>query len=214
MARAIVGVSIYDISQCFVGYGTMQIVPRKSSYFTPRLPSEAFSLTGLLVIVTAVTAAASWCFGDPVIVVTAAYLLAWAVLIVWAFLPKPPLAWPPQWSLRRMFVVVSSLAVLAATFAHQAPFRLRFALSRSSLERLADKIEQGKSVALPQRSGLFIVYATDSLYKRRLVRLRIDRSLTEFTGFVRRRDTRLPGYQARVWYSMMLDDCWQYLEED
>ncbi len=178
-----------------------------------KLAREASSLTGLLVIVTVLVGFASWLCGDPVLDFIAAYLLAWISLLVRAFYPQPPVHWPPQWSLRRMFVAITSVSVLTATFADQAPFRLRFALSRASLERLADQIESGDSIDLPRRSGLFMVYWADSR-DGRYIRLSIDRATGEFLGFVRRQSARQPRYKGNEWYSMALDERWQYFDED
>lgn len=175
---------------------------------------EATSLTGLLVIVTVIIVAVSWSVGDPLIDFLAAYVLAWLSLLVRAFYPHPPLPWPPQWSLGRMFVVITSLAVLTASFVDQAPFRIRFALSRPSLERLANQVERGQAIILPRRCGLFMVYCADSQSDGHFIRLSIDGSRGEFLGFVRRQSARQPRYERNKWQNIAFDERWQYFDED
>lgn len=178
-----------------------------------RIARASLSVEGLFIFATTLIATLSWSFADPAVVFLAAWLLSFGSLMVLAF-RRPPPNWRPQWSLRQMLVVISCLAVVSASFTHQAPFRWRFALSRSSLEHLADQIEKGEPVGMPQRGGFFVVHKADSLNDGRFIRLWIDSSPCEFTGFVRRRAAWDSAYRGNEWYNLILDDRWQYFEED
>lgn len=164
-----------------------------------RIARAALSVESLFIFATTLIAAVSWFFAYPVVVFLAAWLLCFGGLMVIAF-RRPPPNWPPQWSLRQRQIVFSCLAVLSAAFAHEAPFRWRFALSRPSLERLADRIEKGEPVGMPGRGGFFVVHKADSLNDGRFIRLWIDTSPCEFTGFVRRHAAWEEAYCGNAWF--------------
>lgn len=64
-----------------------------------------------------------------------------------------------QLSLRQLLLVVACLAAYISMFRDPWPFRLRFAVSRSALERLAIQVENGETPG-PQRASLFVIKKT------------------------------------------------------
>ncbi|HEV3343646.1 MAG TPA: hypothetical protein VG125_24960 [Pirellulales bacterium] len=83
--------------------------------------------------------------------------LPFAVLIDFV----PPSAQPQklQFSLRQLFIVVACLALYLSLLREPWTFRLRFAVSRPALERLAAEVEQGGTPG-PQWAGLFYIEET------------------------------------------------------
>ena len=65
-----------------------------------------------------------------------------------------------QFSLRRLFVFVTCLALFLSLLYEPWTFRLRFAMSRPELERLAARVEAGDDVE-PQWAGLFFIEKAD-----------------------------------------------------
>ncbi|MGH7136658.1 MAG: hypothetical protein ACREHD_13025 [Pirellulales bacterium] len=64
-----------------------------------------------------------------------------------------------QISLRQLFVIVTCVAVYVSLVREPWTFRLRFAASRSALERLAARVAGGAEVE-PQWAGLFFIKKT------------------------------------------------------
>jgi hypothetical protein len=170
---------------------------------------------GLSVLLATSVVALSWVFGDKVFVGLSAFLL---ILIRAAIIAARWVANSPglrtQWSLRQLLLVVTCIAVVFSTLAQQWPFRLRFALSRSALESLASRIEQGGTPAKWEIAGLFWV---------RLAEVR-ERGGQRYTclwtdpigcsGFVRLRPNQA-RYDFNLWSEVRLnDDQWQFVVED
>jgi hypothetical protein len=70
-----------------------------------------------------------------------------------------------QFSLRQLIVVVTCVALYLSLLSEPWTFRLRFALSRPALERLADQVASEADFK-PQWAGLFFIERVDS-YERK-----------------------------------------------
>jgi len=84
---------------------------------------------------------------------------AWllASLLVVKIRATQPGAGPWQMSLRRLLLNVTVACVVLSVLTTDWPLRLRFALSRSEIDALADRVQRGQSVELPRFAGLFWV---------------------------------------------------------
>jgi hypothetical protein len=80
-----------------------------------------------------------------------------AILLSMKFRPAQPAAGPWQMSLRRLLLNVTVFCVVLSVLTSDWPLRLRFALSRSQIEALADRVQNGQAVELPRYAGLFWV---------------------------------------------------------
>lgn len=124
---------------------------------------------------------------------------------------SPILAWP----------LVLALGTLPLTMLlTRWPFYLAFHASRPSLDRLADRLAAGQTIAGPEWAGLFRVVATEVDPSSGDVGLIIDRDPAGRSGFVRvgaapsAPTGRGGGPLYNLYLDLKLSDGWRYECED
>jgi hypothetical protein len=95
------------------------------------------------------------------------------------------------------------------------PFRLAFLVSRPELNRLADDVAAGRTIAWPQRVGPFLVVAGRVEARNGNIGLLIDPNPSGPAGFVRMRSRREgAGPFSASGMGVDLDGNWEFREED
>ncbi len=89
---------------------------------------------------------------------------AWALVALLGiqFRTTRPKGGPWQLSLRRLLLNVSVLCCVLSVLTTDWPLRARFELSRTAVDTLADRVQQGEDVALPAYAGLFWVRSAEA----------------------------------------------------
>ncbi len=137
-----------------------------------------------------------------------------ALGLMLSFAEEPPSRWGP--------IVGLYFAIgfpLVCCFSGREPLRLAFLASRPALDRLADRIERGEQVNLPERAGVYRIVASRRDPRTGEVLLLIDdRNYTQ-SGFARNPKPIQPGDDnldgpALIWLRLGLDPPWSYKYED
>jgi hypothetical protein len=137
----------------------------------------------------------------------------------WAVLETRRGGIPPR-SPRWAWMWVIALAVMpGVTSGTIWPFRLRFLVARSGLDRLADQVEAGHAVAFPQDTGPFRLAACRVDPRTGGVALLVDPNPGGPGGFVRHKGSVAGPYNCHSpirgdWWHVGLGGGWCYHEED
>lgn len=121
----------------------------------------------------------------------------------------------PQFSLRQMFTAIACLAAYLSLLSEPSTFHLRFAASRSALQRLANDVAQGHAPPCPKWAGLFHI---QKMEKKR--RNGIDYTIlwtepggSNPSGFVHPAPN--PSWDLNYWSAALLHDPdWQFFIQD
>jgi hypothetical protein len=105
---------------------------------------------------------------------------------------------------------VLSLAITISVAATHWPLRASYAMSRGSLDAVAQRIRSGEHVTIPRRAGLFTVRRVE-LSRHDIVCLWTQPDPAGSTGFVQCRRDYVP---FNLWSIIRLDDRWQFISED
>ncbi len=124
----------------------------------------------------------------------------------------------PLWRLAWAWVI--ALVVMPGVTAWTVwPFRLKFLVARSALERVADQVEAGQAVAFPQHAGPFRLAASRLDSPSRGVALLVDPDPNGPSGFVRHTGSLTGPFgcfrpvRGDTWH-LGLGGGWCYHEED
>lgn len=90
------------------------------------------------------------------------YVWLLACLLGVKFRATQPGAGPWQMSLRRLLLNVTVACVVLSVLTTDWPLKLRFALSRSEIDALADRVQRGQNVDFPRYAGLFWVHRAEA----------------------------------------------------
>ena len=161
-------------------------------------------------------------------------MLSVALFFLWLFIIMPTLAgFGATWAIletrrggdphplrRSAWKWVIALAVMPGVTAWTVwPFRLKFLIARSALERVADQIEAGQAVSFPQNAGPFRLAASRVDSETGGVALLIDPNPNGPSGFVRHKGSLTGPYSCfrpirGDWWHVGLGGGWCYHEED
>lgn len=157
-------------------------------------------IPGLLAIATAL--ATIW-IGERVQVIMTCVIAAMAIVISGALLLNT----------RRIGFVPSPLLALAVVISIALtnwPLRVAHRFSESSLNAIADRVQNGGHLDAPERAGAFVI-AKAEISSEGIVRLWTRVADRGNTGFVRTSADHLP---INLWSRISLGDHWQFIAED
>lgn len=121
----------------------------------------------------------------------------------------------PRMSLKQMLTVVACFALIVSVLVNDWPFRVRFAISRPAIDRLADQVERGYVLDEPRQAGLFRIRGAE---RRRVAAARytclwIDPDPAGPAGFVRCLPQEAKAL-FNLWSTTRMSEGWQYIVED
>jgi hypothetical protein len=103
-----------------------------------------------------------------------------------------------------------TFAVIVSVAVTQWPLRVTYALSKSSFDALARRVQSGEQIKTPVNAGFFIVQRAE-LSRERIVCLWTEPNPGGNTGFVQCRPDYVP---FNLWSMVRLDNYWQFIAED
>ena len=113
-------------------------------------------------------------------------------------------------SLRHLFAVITTIAILLSVATSDWPLHAAYALSRPSFDHVADHVRAGTPPTTPCLIGLFRIRKAE-VSENGIVCLWTDDEARGPTGFVQCGPDDLP---FNLWSHARLDDSWQFISED
>jgi hypothetical protein len=113
-------------------------------------------------------------------------------------------------SLARVFVGITSIAVLLSLMTTNWPLYSAYRWSRPSFDRLATQVHAGIPAETPERVGLFRIERAE-VNRNGVVCLWTNDDPSGPTGFVQHGPDNLP---FNLWSHMPLDESWQFIKLD
>ena len=144
-----------------------------------------------------------------------ANVLLWAILLTWASLTAGALLISYRYDMyqRVLPTIAAALVILSLNLSVAAtdwPLRASYAVSRGSLEAVAQRVRSGEQVTTPLRAGFFTVRRAE-ISRHGIVCLWTTPAPAGDTGFVQCPSDRVP---FNLYAMVSLDDRWQFISED
>ena len=170
------------------------------------IDAALIALLGLLALAGVLHSATG---GEQVGVVLLAIVLSAAAIIVSCLLvgyrryTKRPV-------LPVLVAPVVCLSIIISVAATYWPLRVAYAVSRDSIDSLAQRVRAGEHIEMPVRAGIFAVRRAE-ISHHGIVCLWTYPHPSGSTGFVQCRRDYVP---FNLWSLIRLDDRWQFISED
>lgn len=140
-------------------------------------------------------------------------LFGWCfcIFVFWALLSPERRIEFIRWDLRQMFAIVGCVAMIVGALVQHWPLKLRFAVSLSELDRLADQLEEGWQMPEPATAGLFVIRKAE--LRRGTPCLWTEPDSAGPVGFVRCTPEQAESF-PNLWNNEQMNERWQLIIED